>query len=196
MFAQGVCDSGSDFWTVLELCSGGRLESWLRRCPNTARTVILQLLEARFHAGLVMTFLTWWFKSCHESWVIMSPYHSTLNLYQDISSSSNVFATMVCWRPSPCQAVKYLCPGDKLWTFVCWNPLNCMSAYFCQSILVSHFGKRLDRPHWNQVAVIFGAAEAFEVGLPPGLKAGQCLVVWCRSRDANSEFQFPMSAKN
>jgi len=52
---HGVCDSGPDFWTVLELCSGGRLESWLRRCPNTARTVILQLLEAvkYLHSKLV-----------------------------------------------------------------------------------------------------------------------------------------------
>ncbi|CAL1162652.1 unnamed protein product [Cladocopium goreaui] len=52
---HGVCDSGTDFWTVLELCSGGRMEPWLRRFPNTARTVVLQLIEAvkYLHSKLV-----------------------------------------------------------------------------------------------------------------------------------------------
>lgn len=34
---------------MLELCGGGRLEPWLRRCPSTGHTLLPQLLEAVKH---------------------------------------------------------------------------------------------------------------------------------------------------
>eukprot|EP00931_Biecheleriopsis_adriatica_P089073 TRINITY_DN63261_c0_g1_i1.p1 TRINITY_DN63261_c0_g1~~TRINITY_DN63261_c0_g1_i1.p1 ORF type:complete len:467 (-),score=79.48 TRINITY_DN63261_c0_g1_i1:131-1531(-) len=46
---HGVCDNGADFWTIMELCSGGRLESWLDQFPKSARNIVQQLLEAVCH---------------------------------------------------------------------------------------------------------------------------------------------------
>eukprot|EP00930_Biecheleria_cincta_P048892 TRINITY_DN34149_c0_g1_i1.p1 TRINITY_DN34149_c0_g1~~TRINITY_DN34149_c0_g1_i1.p1 ORF type:complete len:470 (-),score=92.75 TRINITY_DN34149_c0_g1_i1:23-1432(-) len=46
---HGVCDQGLEFWTVMELCPGGRLEPWLQKFPNSARNVARQLLEAIGH---------------------------------------------------------------------------------------------------------------------------------------------------
>lgn len=47
---HGICDdSGPDFWTVLELCSGGRLEAWLDKFPDTAHRVARELLEVVQH---------------------------------------------------------------------------------------------------------------------------------------------------
>ncbi|CAJ1462317.1 unnamed protein product [Effrenium voratum] len=43
---HGVCEDDADFWTIMELCPGGRLEVWLRQFPHTARKAVLQLLEA------------------------------------------------------------------------------------------------------------------------------------------------------
>jgi len=43
---HGICDGTSDFWTVMELCAGGRLEPWLGRSPETARGVAQELVEA------------------------------------------------------------------------------------------------------------------------------------------------------
>jgi len=41
----GVCDTGAEFWTVLELCGGGRLEFWLERNPRTTSSVVRDLLD-------------------------------------------------------------------------------------------------------------------------------------------------------
>eukprot|EP00933_Yihiella_yeosuensis_P063021 TRINITY_DN66060_c0_g1_i1.p1 TRINITY_DN66060_c0_g1~~TRINITY_DN66060_c0_g1_i1.p1 ORF type:complete len:566 (+),score=91.65 TRINITY_DN66060_c0_g1_i1:196-1698(+) len=46
---HGVVDAAEEFWTMLELCTGGRMEPWLRRFPKTAKTVAQQLLEAVRH---------------------------------------------------------------------------------------------------------------------------------------------------
>ncbi|CAE7240842.1 Brsk1 [Symbiodinium natans] len=46
---HGIYDSEREFWTVMELCAGGRVSDWLRRHPNTATTVSKQLLEAVGH---------------------------------------------------------------------------------------------------------------------------------------------------
>ena len=44
--SQGIFDSEREFWTVMELCAGGRLSDWLGRYANTAKTIVQQLLEA------------------------------------------------------------------------------------------------------------------------------------------------------
>eukprot|EP00928_Gymnodinium_smaydae_P006342 TRINITY_DN12239_c0_g1_i1.p2 TRINITY_DN12239_c0_g1~~TRINITY_DN12239_c0_g1_i1.p2 ORF type:complete len:416 (+),score=67.27 TRINITY_DN12239_c0_g1_i1:98-1345(+) len=51
----GICDSESEFWTILELCNGGRLEVWLQRRPQTAGEVARQLLDAMIalHGSLI-----------------------------------------------------------------------------------------------------------------------------------------------
>ncbi|CAE7285729.1 SAK [Symbiodinium sp. CCMP2456] len=46
---HGIYDSEREFWTVVELCAGGRLSDWLGRYANTAKTVVQQLLEAVCH---------------------------------------------------------------------------------------------------------------------------------------------------
>eukprot|EP00439_Symbiodinium_sp_Y106_P080806 s153_g19.t1 len=46
---HGISDSEREFWTVMELCAGGRLSEWLGRYANTAKTVVQQLLEAVSH---------------------------------------------------------------------------------------------------------------------------------------------------
>ncbi|OLP89570.1 Sperm motility kinase 2B [Symbiodinium microadriaticum] len=52
---HGIFDSEREFWTVMELCAGGRLSDWLGRYANTAKTIVQQLLEAvcHLHAQLV-----------------------------------------------------------------------------------------------------------------------------------------------
>ncbi|CAK9094471.1 unnamed protein product [Durusdinium trenchii] len=44
---SGVCDTDTDFWTVLELCAGGRLAVFLEKFPRKADPVALQLCQAR-----------------------------------------------------------------------------------------------------------------------------------------------------
>mmetsp|Transcript_10666 Transcript_10666/g.33146 ORF Transcript_10666/g.33146 Transcript_10666/m.33146 type:complete len:397 (+) Transcript_10666:1048-2238(+) len=46
---QGICDCASEFWVMMELCSGGDLEAWLGRFPGTAHGIGRQLLEAVQH---------------------------------------------------------------------------------------------------------------------------------------------------
>eukprot|EP00913_Durusdinium_trenchii_P001883 g1743.t1 len=53
---HGVCDTDTDFWTVLELCAGGRLAVFLEKFPRKADPVALQLCQAiqQLHSKLVV----------------------------------------------------------------------------------------------------------------------------------------------
>lgn len=48
---RGVCDTDTDFWTVLELCAGGRLAVFLEKFPRKADPVALQLCQASGFTG-------------------------------------------------------------------------------------------------------------------------------------------------
>lgn len=52
---QGIFEDGREFWTVLELCVGGRLEPWLQRFPDSVLGVTKQLVDAvkRLHSMLI-----------------------------------------------------------------------------------------------------------------------------------------------
>lgn len=51
----GIYDEGMEFWTVLELCAGGRLESWLQTYPDSVSRITRELLGVvmRLHSMLI-----------------------------------------------------------------------------------------------------------------------------------------------